>query len=179
MEAQKKCADVIADLINPQKLATLGQRGANPRILKCVYWLKKAEKEDHSVTNIVDMAVDFAGYTNSLSAKLTKDALLRNLKIAEGCQCLDEAGMKEMRQGKPPAIQRGKSKGDQLCVCHIVPSAVCPELDKVIANLELMPSKGSESKNTKMGTRQIQRAEELHKAGLLSKAGLKKVMAAK
>jgi hypothetical protein len=60
-------------------------------------------------------------------------------------------------------------------VDHIVPRAACHELDNVIANLELMPMRANASKNAKVGSRQVQTAEELHRAGLLSKEGLAKV----
>ena len=33
------CAQNLAPLIDPAKLATLGKRGANPRVQKAVYWL--------------------------------------------------------------------------------------------------------------------------------------------
>ena len=34
---------------------------------------------------------------------------------------------------------------------HISPRAVCPELDHLIANLELMPQRANASKNDKVG----------------------------
>jgi hypothetical protein len=74
-----------------------------------------------------------------LAAALTKAALLRNVDIADKLDCLGAEGMAEMRKGNAPTLQRGPYKGDQLSVAHIVPRAVCPELDNVIANLELMP----------------------------------------
>jgi hypothetical protein len=50
-----------------------------------------------------------------------------------------------------------------------------PELDKVIANLELLPLRLNESKNAKIGDRQLSHAQKLYQAGLLSAEGLKKV----
>jgi len=44
-----------------------------------------------------------------------------------------------MRRGKAPTVMKGPYKGDQLSVDHIIPHAAVPELDNVIANLELMP----------------------------------------
>jgi len=79
-----------------------------------------------------------------------------------------------MRHGRAPTIQRGPYKGDQLSVDHIIPRAVVPELDNVIANLELMPLRVNESKNAKVGERQLALAEKLHAAGLLSREGLQK-----
>jgi len=72
-------------------------------------------------------------------------------------------------------VRKGPYKGDQLSVDHIIPKAVCPELDKVIANLELMPLRMNESKNAKIGERQRSLATKLNEAGLLSSAGLKAV----
>ena len=51
---------------------------------------------------------------------------------------------------------------------------MCPELDNVIANLELMPLRANASKNAKIGPRQVQKAKELNREGLLSKEGLAK-----
>ncbi len=169
---------ILAELISPQKLATLGTRGANPRVQKAVYWMEMARRDRKDMVKVVSAAVKSAGYKNALAAELTRDSLLRNHKIAEGYRCFDAAGLAEMRKGNAPTIQRGTYKGDQWSVDHIVPRAVCPELDNVIANLELMPFRANASKNDRIESRQVQTAEKLQRAGLLSKAGLRKVRAA-
>ncbi len=46
-----------------------------------------------------------------------------------------------------PKVMKGPYKGDELSVDHIIPRAVVPELDNVIANLELLPLRMNESKN--------------------------------
>ena len=173
--AQPDYAQHIASLIDPAKLATLGKRGANTRVQKAVYWLAAARKEGEKPAKVLDRAVTLAGYKNSDAAKLTKDALLRNLDIAEKLGCLDDAGLAEMRRGKAATVMRGPYKGDQLSVDHIIPRAVVPELDNVIANLELMPLRMNEKKNAKVGERQLSLAEKFHAAGLLSREGLQKV----
>jgi len=122
-----------------------------------------------------DRAVTLAGYKNSDAAKLTKDVLLRNLDIAEKLGCLDDAGLAGMRRGKAATVMKGPYKGDQLSVDHIVPRAVVPELDNVIANLELMPLRMNESKNDKIGDRQRDMAKKFYQAGLLSRKGLEAV----
>src|ERR1035438_5526642 len=80
-----------------------------------------------------------------------------------------------MRRGKAATVRKGPYKGDELSVDHIVPRAVCPELDNVIANLELMPLRMNESKNDKIGARQLDLAKKLHSAGLLSAEGKQKI----
>lgn len=109
------------------------------------------------------------------AATLTEQALLRNLDIASKLGCLDTEGLAQMRRGKAPIVRRGPYAGDQLSVDHIIPRAICPELDNVIANLELMPLRMNESKNDKIGARQIDLARKLHSAGLLSEEGKQRI----
>jgi hypothetical protein len=52
-----------------------------------------------------------------------------------------------------------------------------PELDNVIANLELLPLRMNERKNATIGDRQRSLAKRLFEAGPLSKAGLRRVEA--
>jgi hypothetical protein len=178
LAAQADYAQHVASLIDPAKLATLGKRGANTRVQKAVYWLEAARKEGEKPTKVLDRAVALAGYKNSDAAKLTKDALLRNLDIAGKLGCLDDAGLAEMKRGKAATVMKGPYKEDQLSVDHIVPRAVVPELDNVIANLELMPMRMNASKNDRVGARQVDLARKFNKAGLLSDKGLKAVESA-
>lgn len=126
-------------------------------------------------TNIVDAAVASVGTTNKLAATLTKTVMLRNLKIAGELGCFDDQGMSEMRQGKSPTIRRGPYKGQELTVDHIIPRSFAPELDNVIANLELMPWELNARKGSKFGQRQRDLARKLFEAGLLSRDGWKAV----
>jgi len=171
-------AAIISELINPAKLATLGERRANPRVQKCVYWLSTARAANQDPTKTLDTAIARAGYINAPAVRLTRDALLRNLDIATKLGCLDAGGLAEMRHGKAPTIHKGPYRGDQLSVDHIIPRAVCPELDNVIANLELMPLRMNESKNAKVGERQLSLAKKFRAAGLLTPDGLQQVQIA-
>jgi hypothetical protein len=74
---------------------------------------------------------------------------------------------------------RGPYKGDQLSVDHIIPRAVVPELDNVIANLELTPLRMNESKIAKIGQRQRGMAKKFYQAGLLTGRRLEAVDARK
>lgn len=164
----------LASLIDPAKLATLAKRGANPRIQKAVAILAQAESEKLDAGEVCALAVQRVK-VNPAAGELTKAALLRNLDIARKLDCLDAAGLDEMRHGKAATIRRGPYKGEELSVDHIIPRAVVPELDNVIANLELMPLGMNQSKNAWVGERQFALAEKLHAAGLLSPEGLEKV----
>ncbi|HBJ87510.1 MAG TPA: hypothetical protein DDZ88_27360 [Verrucomicrobiales bacterium] len=66
-----------------------------------------------------------------------------------------------------PTITLGPYTGDQLSVDHIIPFAVAPQLDHVIANLELMPLRMNFGKRDKMGQRQMDLLQRLRQAGLL------------
>ena len=168
------CAKNLAPLIDPAKLATLGTRGANSRVQKAVYWLSTAASNKAAPAGVVDTALKTVGMKGE-AAVLTKQALLRNLDIATKLGCLDAEGLAAMRKGNAPTVRRGPYAGDKLSVDHIIPRAVCPELDNVIANLELMPLRMNESKNDKIGARQLALAKKLHSAGLLSSEGKQKI----
>jgi hypothetical protein len=165
----------VAPLIDPAKLATLGTRGANPRVQKITYWLATAKAEGVNTAKVADAALKSVGMTNAAAAKLTKAAMLRNVTIADRLGCLDKPGLDEMRKGNAATVQRGPYTGDQLSVDHVIPRAVVPELDNVIANLELMPQRANSRKNSNIGVRQRDLAEKLNSAGLLSSAGLRAV----
>lgn len=49
---------------------------------------------------------------------------------------------------------------------HIIPFSVAPQLDHVIANLELMPLRMNIGKKDTMGQRQMDLAQRLRSAGL-------------
>lgn len=164
----------ISPLIERDKLATLKERGANPRVQKYVYWLALADRERVNTDKILDAALSEAGYAGE-AARMTKTAMLRNLEIATKLGTIDAEGMSEMRKGNAATIRNGPYKGDQLSVDHILPRSVCPELDNVIANLEFMAKRQNSKKNAKIGPRQRGVARKLHQAGLLSKEGLKAV----
>lgn len=165
----------ITPLIHPAKLATLKDRGANPRVQKCVYWLAVAKSDHVEPKEVLQLALREVGMTNQSAADLTQAMLLRNLSIAGKLGALDEACLAEMRKGNAATVQRGPYKGDQLSVDHVIPRSVCVELDNVIANLELMPQRQNSSKNARVGRRQIDLARKLHRAGLLSLEGLRRV----
>jgi hypothetical protein len=65
-----------------------------------------------------------------------------------------------------PTITLGPYKGDQLSVDHIIPFSVAPQLDHVIANLELMPLRLNMGKKDRMTDRQHALAARLRRAGL-------------
>ncbi|HEY0550468.1 MAG TPA: hypothetical protein VGF13_12770 [Verrucomicrobiae bacterium] len=162
----------IAPLIDPAKLSTLGPRGANPRVQKITFHLATAKAEGVNLSQIAEAALLKVGVTNRAAVELTKTAMLRNVTIAERLGSLDATGMDEMRHGKAATVRRGRYAGDELSVDHIIPRVVVPELDNVIANLELMPQRANSRKNAQVGQRQRDLADKLHKAGLLSRAGM-------
>jgi len=155
----------IASLINPAKLATLGERAANPRVQKYVAILEEAQRSGKDPAVVASEAVAIAGLHGDL-ARLTTEAMLRNRVIAERLGCLNAAGLEEMRQGRAPTVTKGPYRGDQLSVDHIIPLSVVPEYDKVIANLELMPLRMNIKKKAGLGDRQQDLLKKLREAGL-------------
>lgn len=157
-------AQRVASLIDPAKLVTLAERGANPRVQKYVAQLHEARLAGQDPAQVAVDAVALTGMTGE-AARLTAEAMLRNLTIAERLGCLTPVGMHDMRRGQSPTIMRGPYAGDQLSVDHIIPFSVVPQLDKVIANLELMPLRMNQGKAIRMGQRQLDLLQKLRQAG--------------
>lgn len=166
----------LANLIDPAKLATLGKRGANPRVQKAVALLETGRLDGYPVATIASNAVALARYTNSLLATLTFDSLTRNHSIAAKLGVLNESGLANMRRGKSPTVKSGPYAADLLTVDHIVPFAVAPELDLVIANLELMPRRLNSSKGATLGARQYDYAKRFRAAGVLTASRLEEIL---
>ncbi|HEY4284020.1 MAG TPA: hypothetical protein VGM62_13215 [Chthoniobacterales bacterium] len=161
-------SDILVSLCDPAKLATLHERGANPRVQKIVYWLETGRLEGQSPKELMDETMSRLGW-NDERGQLTTAAMLRNLDIATKLGCTDEEGLANMRHGKCAIVKAGPYGGDFLSVDHIVPRAHYPQLDNVLANLELMPMKLNRAKSDKMGQRQEYELGLFQSAGLISK----------
>ena len=122
------------------------------------------------------------------SAKLNKTAgtpyagfvswgLLQNLKIAKDLGLLTPEGMAELRRGKSATITKGQYAGQEAEADHVIPRAVCPELQNQVMNLGLLPASLNRAKSDKVTDRARVFAKELYDAKLLSEEGWKKVSA--
>ena len=161
-------SDILVSLADPAKLATLGERRANPRVQKIVYWLETARREGQSPEQLLRETMQRIGW-NDERGQFTTAALLRNLDIATKLGCTDEEGMEHMRHGKCPVVKTGPYNGDFLSVDHIVPRALYPQLDNVLANLEFMPMQLNRAKGDSFGQRQEFELRRFEKAGLIPK----------
>jgi hypothetical protein len=169
--------EALANLCDPAKIATItAERGANPRVRKICYWLEMARRDGRDPANEMREVMVAVGWRGA-KGDLTADAMVRNRLIAERLGCLDDAGMGDLRRGKAAIIRSGPYAGDKLSVDHILPRAVCPELDTTLANLEVMPMRMNAAKSDSIGERQVDMARRFHAAGLLSAAGLDAVLA--
>ena len=159
----------LVSLCDPAKIATLtSDRAANPRVRKIAYWLEVARQQGRDPKGEMDNVMAALGWSGTLKGELTAAAMVRNRTIAERLGCLDAEGMEELRRGSAPTVKFGPYSGEKLSVDHIIPRAVSPSLDLVLANLELMPHSLNLRKGSKVGQRQIDLANKLLEAGLLS-----------
>jgi hypothetical protein len=172
-------AVILSSLVDPAKIDKLqGERAANPRLRKMIYWLETARRAGDDPEAVVTSAQKQAGYSGTARADADRESLVRNLTILQRLGCLDGAGMASLRVGKAPKITKGPYAGDIATVDHIIPRSVVPELDEKIYNLEFMPAKVNGRKSDKIGDRQRQLALKWHKLGLLSDAGFQAVATA-
>lgn len=172
-------ASLIRPLIDPAKLVTLEKRGANSRIQKITAILWEAKVSGQDPAKVAGKAVELIGWGGTDKGRLTAAAMVRNIKILEGLGSTTPEDLDAMKHGKAATVRKGPYAGEILSVDHVIPRAVAPELDNVVANLELMPLSVNVQKNDKIGNRQVSMAKSFHDAGLLSDAGFQRVLAAK
>lgn len=172
---QDVALNALVSLSDPVKLATLkGERPANTRVRKIVYWLESARINGSNPETIMAQAMALHAWTGE-KGHLTTAAMVRNRLIAERLGCLDQEGMALLRRGRAPTVKFGPYTGDKLSVDHIIPRSVAPELDAVLANLELMPAKLNMKKSAGVTSRQVALARSLRQAGLASDATVLRV----
>lgn len=166
----------LVSLSDPAKLATLGDRGANPRLKKIVYWLEQAREAGADPAQVVDEVLRQNRYGAQYAA-LVKINLLRNIKIGDELGFFTPENLAALRRGGAPRVMRGPYAGDQGQVDHIIPFSVAPEIGNDLANLELMPGKLNNKKRAKVGQRQKDLASKLHDAGVLNDEVLSRILA--
>jgi len=175
---QTTCTAAIASLTDPAKLATLkGERAANPRLQKCVYWLANAEEQGEKPETVLDESAKLNKTEGTPYAGFLRWGLLENLKIAKELGLLTLEGMAELRRGKSATITKGQYAGQEAEADHVIPRAVCPELQNQVMNLELLPASLNRAKSDKVTDRAKVFAKELYDAKLLSEQGWRKVSA--
>ena len=169
-------ADVrtVAALIDPVKLAALGERGANPRLNKLIYWLWHAEQRGLSPESSLNWALWLNGQQEP-QAGLVKESLLRNVKIATQLGLLDAQNLDHLRHGRAAIVRSGPYRGEAVEIDHIVPYSLAPEVGNDLANLEMLPRTLNRRKSNLVNERQLAHAERLHTAGLLTQKSLDQV----
>jgi hypothetical protein len=165
-------AEQIANLIDPAKLATLKERGTNRRIQQITAILATAKAAGKNPAEITRTAVTKIGWGDTAKGDLTSAAMLRNLRIAESLGATTPEDISAMRRGNSATVRKGPYTGDVLSVDHVIPRSIAPELDNVVANLELMPLRVNQRKGDTIGDRQRSLARQLHAAGLLQNPDL-------
>jgi hypothetical protein len=167
----------LASLTDPAKLTTLkGERAANPRLQKCVYWLAYAEEQGEKPEAVLDESAKLNMTEGTPYAGFVRWGLLENLKIAKELGLLTPEGMAELRRGKSATITKGQYVGQEAEADHVIPRTLCPELQNQVINLELLPASLNRAKSDKVTDRAKVLAKELYDAKLLSEERWQRVM---
>jgi hypothetical protein len=164
----------IRHLSDPAKLATLAERGANPRLNKIVYWLDQARGRWMSPETAITLA-QLGNGIHGQRAALVKASLLRNLKLADEMGVWTHDNRDHLRRGQAAIAMRGPYRGEAIEIDHIVPLSLAPEVGNELANLEMMPRALNRRKSNHIGPRQLDYAARLCKAGLLEKKSLARI----
>lgn len=163
--------EVLAPLLDPAKLATLkGDRPANPRLYKVMFWIETGRRMGGEVSAMIDIAQ--TGYKDTVGGRADKAAILWSHRKLERWGCFTEAGMEKLRRGGSPTITQGEHKGDGVALDHVLPRAIVPELAARFYNLEALPSIVNRNKSATITEREVALARRWHKLGMLSVEGL-------
>jgi hypothetical protein len=164
----------VANLSDPAKLATLGERGANSRLNKIVYWLHESQRRGVSAPIAIGLAQTL-NWTKEPRAGLVKESLLRNMRIADELGLFTPANLDRLRRGHAGIITKGPYAKSTVEIDHIVPYSLAKEVGNELANLEMLPEPLNRQKSNHVGERQLAHAQRLAEAGLLSKESLARV----
>lgn len=164
----------LVEQTDPAKLATLGPRGANPRVNRIVFHLHQAQTSGVPTAEALDRAFAQNG-TTGLVATLSKETLLLNFSHAENWGLLTRDNLEKLRRGDAAIITRGWHRGQAIDIDHIVPISLAPEAGNSLANLELLPASVNRSKGADVGLHELRFAGRLHEAGILSGGSLWRV----
>jgi hypothetical protein len=168
-EESRLAAQIIRPLCDPAKLATLGERAANPRVHKLLYHLHGLDASGGSIANAVEIALTpgvSAAY--GYAPHLAKEQILATYHAAKDMGIFtDAANLEKMRRGMSPTIISGVDAGKLVHVDHIIPLKHAPELGNNFANLRYTTA----SENTARGAALDQDALTL--AQLLQSTGWK------
>ena len=134
-----------------------------------------AEEQGRKPEAVLDEAAELNKTKGTPYAGFVRWGLLNNLKIAKELGLLTPAGMAELRRGKSATITKGEYTGQKAEVVPTIPTAVCPELQNQVMNLELTPASLNRAKSDKITDRARVFAKELYDTGLLSEEGLRAV----
>lgn len=158
----------LISLLDRRKLATLrGERAANTRLLKIIYWLGRERSEGRDCEKYLDEAL--ATYDDAPNHRnLVKAAVLENLGRVDtfGVSTKD---IDRMRHGRNPEASKGKFLGETIEVDHIISIRDAPELSREIANLRLEPRSLNRKKSEKLEKSALALGRTFSKAGILSK----------
>ena len=159
---------ILSKLTDSAKLSTLGERGANPRINKAMYWLWYAYQKGESPKKVIDQAL-IANHTPASKAVLVEESLLRNWEAANKWGLFQSSGnLTSLRRGGSAVVMRGDFIGENTEVDHMIPLAVAPEIGNEILNLELLPKTLNRQKSDYVGDVELAYAKRLKDRGLIS-----------
>ena len=171
------CVQAVAAQSDPAKLATLGERGANPRLKRIMYYLARARASGADPGEVIDQAQRQNGSFGTSRASLVKASLLRNLKVCDGMGLLTPENLAGLRRGNAPTVTRGPYVGQKAEVDHIVPLARARGIGNELANLEMLPASLNRAKSDKVGERQLALAKKFREAGMISDETLANIKA--
>jgi len=106
-------ATLLHPLIDPAKLANLGDRAANPRVQKITAILWRAKQDGHDPAVVAGKAVALIGWGGTEKGRLTAAAMVRNVTILERLGGTTPEDLANMRRGRTATVRQGPYAGER------------------------------------------------------------------
>ena len=165
--------EILAPLLDPVKVASLkGDRPANARLYRILYWLETARRAGGKVPDIIGTAQAATHDAGTPHAQADARAILAAHARLAAWRCYGPAGMEELRRGGSPTIQDGPHAGEDVHIDHVLPVSIGPELRARFYNLRPQPAAVNLAKGNRIGPAEAELARRWHRAGLLSSTAL-------
>lgn len=142
-------------------------RGSNEIMRIVNFKIYQAYQDGLDIPKLISMAQPAHKHPPVLT-RLNLKRFLSNLELGIAYGIYEgEDNLKALAYGRAPTITKGEFKGQRIDVEHIVPKAIAPDLDNILANLMWLPASLNQSKSDTITDEAMQMAEIFVEQGIL------------
>jgi len=160
-------------LIDPARVATIGEKAAKERARKVLYWMHEANRAGRgSLDDLISEALGSAK-AQARNPSLRHDPEILRRQLATNYRDADRLGLfdsksnlEALKHGRAPVVRKGPHAGQTVDVDHIVPLAHAPDLGNHLGNLRVLPASVNRSRRHTLDQDALAKISEFRQVGL-------------